>query len=247
MDTPATRATSWMVVTCLPSRPYRVDLSVEALRRQNTQGTLAGVRPGAQGSYVMPATRASARPGPARRPAGGQRQLSGALCAGPVLGTRHERATDAGPAHPLIGDELGHPHLTPVGEQARSTAGDQVADDAEVGHLGDQDERVQPCKQLIERGVKGLAIWPERDHELAQQAPDRLGVRGLGGSDRRLGRHGRTVAARHASSHQDSRRPRAEIRRTMAGSSDADIESYRAETAALDALDGEGLDDDLAG
>jgi len=33
----------------------------------------------------------------------------------------------------------------------------------------------------------------------------------------------------------------------MAGSSDADIESYRAETAALDALDGEGLDDDLAG
>ena len=39
----------------------------------------------------------------------------------------------------------------------------------------------------------------------------------------------------------------AEIRRTMAGASDADIESYRVETAALDALAGEGLDDDPAG
>ena len=38
----------------------------------------------------------------------------------------------------------------------------------------------------------------------------------------------------------------AEIRRTMAGASDADIESYRVETAALDALAGEGLDDDPA-
>jgi len=39
----------------------------------------------------------------------------------------------------------------------------------------------------------------------------------------------------------------AEIRRTMAGASDADIESYRVETAALDALAGEGLADDPAG
>jgi len=39
----------------------------------------------------------------------------------------------------------------------------------------------------------------------------------------------------------------AEIRRTMAGASDADIASYRAETAALDALAGEGLADDPAG
>ena len=39
----------------------------------------------------------------------------------------------------------------------------------------------------------------------------------------------------------------AEIRRTMAGASDADIESYRVETAALDALAGEGLDDGPAG
>jgi len=39
----------------------------------------------------------------------------------------------------------------------------------------------------------------------------------------------------------------AEIRRTMAGASDADIASYRVETAALDALAGEGLDDDPAG
>jgi len=38
----------------------------------------------------------------------------------------------------------------------------------------------------------------------------------------------------------------AEIRRTMASASDADIESYRAETAAFDALAGEGLDDDPA-
>src|SRR5665647_3735599 len=35
----------------------------------------------------------------------------------------------------------------------------------------------------------------------------------------------------------------AEIRRAMAGASDADIESYRVETAAVDALPGEGLDD----
>ena len=32
----------------------------------------------------------------------------------------------------------------------------------------------------------------------------------------------------------------------MAGASDADIESHRVETAALDALAGEGLDDDPA-
>lgn len=38
----------------------------------------------------------------------------------------------------------------------------------------------------------------------------------------------------------------AQIRRAMAGASDADIESYRVETAALDALAGEGLDDEPA-
>jgi len=38
----------------------------------------------------------------------------------------------------------------------------------------------------------------------------------------------------------------AEIRRAMAGASDADIESYRVETAALGALAGEGLDDEPA-
>ena len=32
----------------------------------------------------------------------------------------------------------------------------------------------------------------------------------------------------------------------MAGASDTDIESYRVETAALDALAGEGLDDEPA-
>lgn len=39
----------------------------------------------------------------------------------------------------------------------------------------------------------------------------------------------------------------AEIRRTMASASDTVIESYRAETAALDAMAGEGLDTDRAG